>query len=78
MRQTSYAKKILEEIGMIECNATQSPMDAGLKLSKGQEEESVNEREYRKTIGCLRYLIHTQPDLAYSVGVLSRYMHEPK
>ena len=34
IRQESYAKKILEETNMIECNATQIPMDAGLKLSK--------------------------------------------
>lgn len=32
----------------------------------------------RRSIGCLRYLLHTRPDLSLSVGVLSRYMHEPK
>lgn len=63
---------------MIECNATQSPMDTGLKLSKAEEEADVDEKEYRRTIGCLRYLVHTRPDLSYSVGVLSRYMHKPK
>lgn len=63
---------------MIECNATQYPMDAGLKLSKAQEESSVNEKEYRRTIGCLRYLTHTWPELSYSVGILSRYIHERK
>ena len=28
-------------------------------------------------IGCLRYLFHTRPDLAYSVGVASRFMEKP-
>ena len=78
IKQEGYAKKVLEETHMIECNATQYPMDAGLQLSKAQEESSVDEKEYRRTIGCLRYLTHTRPDLSYSVGVLSRYMHEPK
>lgn len=57
-------------------------MDSGLKRSKAEEEKDVNETEFRRNIGCLRYLIHTRPDLAYNVGVLSIYiyiyMHNPK
>ena len=78
LKQESYARKILEETSMSECNATLIPMDAGLVLSKAKEERSVEEKDFRRVIGCLRYLLHTRPDLAYSVGVLSRYMHEPK
>ena len=78
LSQERYAAKILEEAGLKGCNAVHIPMDAGLKLSKAEEECGVDERDYRRNIGCLRYLIHTRPDLAYSVGVLSRYMHAPK
>ncbi|XP_018511330.2 uncharacterized mitochondrial protein AtMg00810-like [Brassica rapa] len=78
IKQASYAKKVLEETSMIDCNATQFPMDAGLKLSKAEQEASVDEKDYRRVIGCLRYLVHTRTDLSYSVGVISRYMHEPK
>ena len=28
-------------------------------------------------VGCLRYLLHTRPDLAYSVGVASIFMEKP-
>ena len=78
LKQESYARKILEETSMSECNATLIPMDAGLVLSKAKEDRSVEEKDFRRVIGCLRYLLHTRPNLAYSVGVLSRYMHEPK
>lgn len=78
LSQEKYAKKIIEDAGMKGCNSTQIPMDAGTKLEKAEEERGVDEREYRRNIGCLRYLIHTRPDLACSVGILSRYMHNPK
>lgn len=78
LRQERYATRILEEAGMSECNNVHIPMDAGLKLSKAPHEESINEKEFRRSIGCLRYLIHTRPDLSHCVGVLSRYMHDPK
>lgn len=76
--QERYAKKILEDSGMNGCNAVHTPMESGLKVSMAPNEEAVDETEYRRQIGCLRYLIHTRPDLSYCVGVLSRYMHQPK
>ena len=78
LKQERYARKILEETGMKDCNLVHVPMDISLKLSKSVEEEAVEEQEFRRSIVCLRYLLHTRPDLSYSVGVLSRYMHEPQ
>lgn len=78
LRQERYAIKILEEAGLSECNASQVPMDLNIKLSRSPRERSIDEKLYRRSIGCLRYLLHTRPDLAFSVGVLSRYMQEPK
>ena len=78
LKQDRYARKILEECGMDACNSTTVPMDFNVKLAKSIEEKSIDERDYRRSIGCLRYLLHTRPDLSFSVGVLSRYMHAPK
>ena len=77
LKQNTYALKSLEDSGMSECNLTHVPMEFNLKLSKSQEEKSVDESEYRRHIGCLRYMLHTRPDLSFSVGVISRYMQEP-
>ncbi|XP_022570911.2 uncharacterized protein LOC106407057 [Brassica napus] len=78
LNQRRYANKILSEAGMAECNATHTPMEFGLKVSKAADEESIDDKDFRRKIGCLRYLLHTRPDLAFSVGLLSRYMHDPK
>lgn len=32
---------------------------------------------FKSMIGGLRYLVHTRPDIAYAVGIVSRYMEHP-
>nr|GEY43378.1 ribonuclease H-like domain, reverse transcriptase, RNA-dependent DNA polymerase [Tanacetum cinerariifolium] len=48
------------------------------RLTKITEGTMVNSTEYRSITGCLRYLLHARPDLSYSVGLLSRFMQEPR
>nr|GEY81100.1 ribonuclease H-like domain, reverse transcriptase, RNA-dependent DNA polymerase [Tanacetum cinerariifolium] len=53
-------------------------MNPGTKLVKAEDGNSVDATYYRSLIGSLRYLLHTRPDLSYSVGLLSRFMQDPK
>ncbi|GJY45093.1 zinc finger, CCHC-type containing protein [Tanacetum coccineum] len=78
IKQTGYINKILKEANMMESNDTKIPMDPGTKLVKAEDGNSADATYYRSLIGCLRYLLHTRPDLSYSVGLLSRFMQEPK
>lgn len=78
LKQEKYVLKVLKEAGMNTCNSAQVPMEPGLKLTKAETEPEVDASHYRKFVGCLRYLIHTRPDIAYAVGVLSRYMQDPR
>ncbi|KAF2306587.1 hypothetical protein GH714_019620 [Hevea brasiliensis] len=76
--QTGYAKKILEKMGVGECNPCKLPMEPRTKLSKVVEGETlVDTTLYRSIIGSLRYLVNTRPDITFSVGVLSRFMEKP-
>ncbi|GJX55179.1 uncharacterized mitochondrial protein-like protein [Tanacetum coccineum] len=70
IKQERYAMKILKEVGMEDCNATLYLMEKDLKLSKAEDELEVEASQYQKVVGCLRYLLHTRPDLTYSVGVV--------
>uniref|UniRef100_A0A251VAV7 Putative zinc finger, CCHC-type n=1 Tax=Helianthus annuus TaxID=4232 RepID=A0A251VAV7_HELAN len=76
--QGGYAKKILQSAGLLDCNPSQWPMDPKLKLTKDETGKPVDATSYRRIIGSLRYLLHTRPDLGYTVGVLSRFMESPK
>lgn len=76
--QEGYAKKVLKDVGMYECNPTLIPMDPNVKFSKSNEEEDTEAIEFRSLVGRLRYLLQTRPDLSYAVGITSRYMQTPK
>ncbi|KAD5960555.1 hypothetical protein E3N88_12027 [Mikania micrantha] len=57
VRKSIYAKKILQQAGMQECNPTKYPMERGLKLKKNDGSCCVDATRYRKTVGCLRDLV---------------------
>jgi Reverse transcriptase (RNA-dependent DNA polymerase) len=78
LSQENFAKRILKECRMEDCNPVQAPMEARLKLSKNSRSNPVDQTKYRSIVGSLRYLLHTRPDLAYSVGIVSRFMENPK
>ncbi|KAD0566083.1 hypothetical protein E3N88_44065 [Mikania micrantha] len=78
LQQTNYADKILVDAGLHDCNATKFPMEPGLKLTKDDVSEEADATQFRKWVGCLRYLTHTRPDLSYSVGYVSRFMQAPR
>ncbi|XP_062186663.1 uncharacterized mitochondrial protein AtMg00810-like [Phragmites australis] len=75
--QSNYAKKILQAAGMAKCNPSAIPMEAKLKLTKEGCGSLVDPTEFRSIVGSLRYLVNTRPDIAYAVGIVSRYMEKP-
>jgi hypothetical protein len=52
-------------------------MENKLKLSKNDKSPPVDATNYRSVIGRLRYLVNTRLDIAYSIGIVSRYMEAP-
>jgi hypothetical protein len=52
-------------------------MEEKLKLSRDSTTEEVDAMQYRCLVGSLHYLAHTWPDLAFSVGYVSRFIQRP-
>ena len=78
MHQRRYAGEILKRFEMEECNPTSTPAELRLQLSKDSEEDNVDPTQYIRLIGSLRNLCHIRPNLAYSVGMVSRFIQNPK
>ena len=77
LKQSSYAKKILEKAGLEDCNPSKYPMDLKEQISKDEGGKTVDPTMFKSMVGGLRYLVNTRPDIAFSVGVVSRYMERP-
>ncbi|OMO54668.1 Zinc finger, CCHC-type [Corchorus capsularis] len=63
------------EMTDLEWNTANQPL--GLKLSKEDGANKVDEKIFRKLVGSLLYLAATQPDIMFAVSMLSRFMHYP-
>jgi hypothetical protein len=53
LRQTHYAKKILEMAGMADCKAAATSMEERLRLSRDSTVEEVDATLYRRIVGSL-------------------------
>jgi len=77
IHQHSYIRTILAKFRMDESRPVATPM--AMKLHKRKpDEEACDPTIYQSMIGSLMYaMTATQPDIAYAIGVFSRYNHDP-
>jgi hypothetical protein len=59
-------------------NSCHVPIENMLNLSKNDKMEFVDKTKYRSIVGSLRYLVNRRPNIAYAVGIVSRYIEEPR
>ena len=75
MSQRKHVLDLLKETWMIECRPVDTPMDLNHKLADIKDGTSVDTARYQKLVGKLIYLAHTCLDIAFSMSVVSLFMH---
>ncbi|XP_058075831.1 secreted RxLR effector protein 161-like [Magnolia sinica] len=63
---------------MFECKPIATPMEANAGLCSEEGKDLEDATMYRQIVGSLIYLTLSRPDIAYAVGVVSRFMQTPK
>ncbi|CAL5412844.1 unnamed protein product [Camellia sinensis] len=75
--QRKYAKDLLNKFGMLNCKPATTPMNINEKLQCEDGAEMADASRFRSLVGGLIHLTHTRPDIAFSVGMISRFMQHP-
>lgn len=85
-----YALELISESGLGGAKQVCTPLELNYKLTSVKYDEHINNElveddniladpaKYQRLIGRLLYLTMTRPDIAFSVQVLSQFMHCPK
>ena len=68
---------LLVETRMLDCKPAETPIVVNHGLQT-LGVEATNREQYQKLVGKLIYLSYTRPDIAYAVGIVSRFMHQPQ
>ncbi|XP_030449110.1 uncharacterized mitochondrial protein AtMg00810-like [Syzygium oleosum] len=76
--QQKYARDLLKKFGMLDCKPISTPLDGNAKLCAEEGRELEDSSMYRQLVGSLIYLTITRPDIAFAVGVVSRFMEKPR
>ena len=78
INQAKYVRNLVKRFGLDNAAHSRTPMAANEKLTNDPSDESVDVTLYRSMIGRLLYLTTSRPDIAFSVGVCSRFQSNPK
>ena len=75
--QRKYTLDLLSEVGMLGSKPTNIPIHFNHKTDMSTKGKKVDKRRYQKLVGKLIYLSHTRPNISFSIGVVSQFMHDP-
>ena len=78
INQAKYARNLVKRFGLEKAAHVRTPMAVNAKLTNDPSGESIDVTLYRNMIGCLLYLTASRPNIAFSVGVCSRFQSYPK
>lgn len=77
LHQADYTKQLPREAGMSKCRPSTIPLHKGIILLSDMSSSIVDATYYSRVVGKLIYLMNTQPNINYFVGIVSRYMAPP-
>ena len=68
---------LLKETRMLRCKPSDVLIESNHRLGASTKSSLVNKVQYQRLVGKLIYLCHTHPDITFTIGVVSQFIHSP-
>jgi hypothetical protein len=78
VHQAKYTKDLMKKFNMAELKPMPTPMSFATSLGPDEDDESVDQREYRSMIGSLLYLTMTRLDIQFAMGLCLYFQASPR
>jgi hypothetical protein len=76
--QAKYTKELMKKFNMAELKPVSTPMSSAASLGPDEDDDAVDQREYRSMIDSLLYLTATRPDIQFAVGLSACFQSSPR
>jgi isopentenyldiphosphate isomerase len=73
VHQAKYMKDLMKKFNMAEVKPVSTLMSSVASLGPDEDDEVVDQREYRSMIGSLLYLTAIRPNIQFAVGLCARF-----
>ncbi|BAU01092.1 hypothetical protein VIGAN_11025000, partial [Vigna angularis var. angularis] len=78
VHQRRYISEVLKRFGMEGCNNANVPVIENTKMFIQADDKKVDATLFKQIVGSLRYVCNSRPDISYGVGLVSRFMSDPR
>src|ERR1051325_4775352 len=78
LHQMKYELELLKRFKLQKCTVVVTPSKTNHKLDSDSNGDSVDATTFKQLVGSLRYLCNTRLDIFYAVGMVTRFMSNPK
>ncbi|XP_075076286.1 secreted RxLR effector protein 161-like [Nicotiana tabacum] len=76
--QEGYAKKLVDMFGLKQSKTCSTPLQISTRLRRDKGSFLADPTPFRAFVGSLLYFTITRPDIAFSMGYVSRSMQRPR
>jgi hypothetical protein len=77
VHQAKYMKDLMNKFNMAEHKSVSTLMSSAASLGPDEDDETVDQREYRSLIGSVLYLTATRLGIQFVVGLCVRFQTSP-
>ncbi|XP_050937143.1 uncharacterized mitochondrial protein AtMg00810-like [Cucumis melo] len=75
--QEKYARNMVKKFGLEQARNKRTPAATHVILTKDTKGAKVDHKLYKSIVGSLLYLTANRPDIAYAIGICTRYQADP-